>query len=129
MTTPGVEQPGAPVARPLGWFVLDLVLVCVFALVGMASHGSPLSGFLTTVWPFAVGLVLAWSVPAVRSLPLLVWPTGVVVWVGTAAVGLVLRGISGGGVSGAFPLVTVGVLALLLVGWRAVVAVAGRARR
>lgn len=129
MTTPGVEQPAAPVTRPVGWFLLDLALVCVFALVGMASHGSPLSGFLTTAWPFVVGLVLAWSVPAVRSLPLLVWPTGVAVWAGTAGVGLILRGISGGGVSGAFPLVTAGVLAVLLVGWRAVVALVRRARR
>ncbi|MDD9206610.1 DUF3054 domain-containing protein [Georgenia sp. 10Sc9-8] len=108
---------------------MDLLCVVLFALVGMTMHDSPLSGFVATVWPFAVGLLLAWFVPAVRGMPLLPWPTGVLVWAGTAGVGLVLRAVTGGGVSGAFPWVAAGVLAALLLGWRLVLSLLGRRRR
>lgn len=128
MTGQETAPPTVGARRPVAWFLLDLVLVGAFVVVGLVSHGSPLTGFAQTAWPFAVGLVLSWSVPAVRALPLLVWPTGVVVWAGTTAAGLLLRAATGGGVSGAFPLVTAVVLAVFLVGWRAVIALVRRSR-
>ncbi|WP_341360454.1 DUF3054 domain-containing protein [Georgenia sp. M64] len=112
--------------HPAWWFGIDAAAVLVFALVGMLSHGS--DGYLGIVWPFLVGLAVAWFVPAVRALPLLIWPSGVMIWVFTAGIGLALRAVSGGGMSGAFPWVTLGVLGLLLVGWRVVPEVVERRR-
>ena len=114
-------EPIVPGSRhPLKWFAIDLACVLVFTVIGMASHGSPAGEFLQTVWPFLLGLAIAWALPGVRSLPLLIWPSGVIVWAGTTVIGLALRAVTGGGVSGAFPFVTAGVLALLIVGWRVI---------
>lgn len=118
-----METPPEPVVgsfHPFKWFGLDLVCVLVFALVGVLTHGTPAGDYLQVVWPFLVGLVAAWMVPAIRALPLLIWPSGVLVWAVTTVVGLGLRWATGGGMSGAFPVVTVLVLGVLLVGWRVV---------
>jgi hypothetical protein len=116
----GPEQivPGSP--NPLRWFGIDLVCVLAFTAVGMAMHDTPASEFLLTAWPFVLGLAIAWALPGVRSLPLIIWPSGVLVWAVTTWLGLALRGVTGGGVSGAFPFVTAGVLALLIIGWRVI---------
>ncbi|GAA4434106.1 DUF3054 domain-containing protein [Georgenia halophila] len=120
-TDSSIPEPVAPTSRrPLLWFLVDLAAVLVFTVLGMAMHGTPASDFLVVLWPFVLGLAIAWALPAVRSFPLLLWPTSVIVWVATTVIGLVLRGITGGGVSGAFPFVTAVVLAALLVGWRLV---------
>ena len=46
------------------WFLLDLVLVGVFAVIGRLSHYGSLSleGWWTTAWPFLGGTVMAWVV-------------------------------------------------------------------
>lgn len=126
-----METPPEPVVgslHPFKWFGIDLVCVLVFALVGVLTHGSPLSDYLVVVWPFVVGLAAAWMVPAVRALPLLIWPSGVLVWAVTVVIGLGLRWVTGGGVTGAFPFVAAGVLAVLLIGWRVVPEVVERRR-
>ena len=116
----GPEQivPGSP--NPLRWFGVDLACVLVFTAIGMAMHGTPAGEFLLTTWPFVLGLAIAWALPGVRSLPLIIWPSGVLVWAVTTWLGLALRAVTGGGVSGAFPFVTAGVLALLIIGWRVI---------
>ncbi|MFC7405126.1 DUF3054 domain-containing protein [Georgenia alba] len=118
------EDPQAPAVppaagRPLRWFGVDLLAVVVFTVLGMVMHGTPAGDVIVVIWPFVVGLALAWAIPAVRAMPLLIWPTGVVVWASTTIVGLALRGLTGGGVTGAFPVITALVLAVLLIGWRA----------
>ncbi|MFH5822362.1 DUF3054 domain-containing protein [Georgenia sp. AZ-5] len=127
-----METDPEPVAdspvNPWWWFGLDLACVLVFALVGMLMHGSALSEYFQTAWPFVVGLAVAWMAPGTRDVPLIIWPTGVIVWAVTTAVGLALRWASGDGVSGAFPLVTAIVLAVLLIGWRVVPEVVERRR-
>ena len=50
------------------------------------------------------------------------------IWLFTVIIGLALRAVSGGGISGAFPWVTLGVLGLLLVGWRVIPEVVERRR-
>ena len=100
---------------------LDLVLVLVFAVIGRASHGEALTpgGILVTAWPFllagAVGSVLACLVLRLGWLK-----EGALVWLTTAVVGLLLRGVTGGGMAVAFIIVATTVLGVLLVGWRAV---------
>lgn len=121
------ENVASDPVHPAWWLGLDVLAVVVFTVVGMATHESG-DGFVTVLWPFVVGLAIAWTVPAVRSLPLLIWPSGVIVWATTTVVGLALRALTGGGVSGAFPWVAAGVLALLLIGWRVVPEVIERRR-
>jgi hypothetical protein len=48
-------------------------------------------------------------------------PAGIGAWLGTVAVGMVLRVVSGQGTAFAFVLVALGFLGLFLLGWRLVV--------
>ena len=108
---------------------LDLASIAVFAAVGRASHteSGGVVGVLETAWPFAAG----WAVGAVvgrfwrrpESLP-----TGAVVWITTVAGGMLLRAASGAGVQTSFVVVAATVLAILLLGWRAVTALVTRRR-
>ncbi|BCT76275.1 hypothetical protein SCMU_21170 [Sinomonas cyclohexanicum] len=103
--------------------VADLVVVLGFAATGRATHNldSPVLGVLATAWPFVVGLAAAWAALRLWRRPLSAWPTGVVVWLGTYVIGMLLRWVSGGGMAVPFLLVALGTLGVFLVGWRAVV--------
>jgi hypothetical protein len=107
---------------------LDVVAVLVFALAGRRTHHDDgvFAGLLGTAWPFGVALILGWAIARAWRSPLRVWPIGVIVWGVTVAGGLGLRALTGAGVSGAFPLVTAVVLAVFLLGWRAVAVLLGR---
>jgi len=119
----------ARLRRPAVAFVLDVVLVVVFAAVGRASHdeANPVLGALQTAWPFLVGVLVGWAV--VRTLrkewPVDVGP-GITVWFSTLVIGMVLRRLTGAGTAVAFVVVAALVLALLLVGWRALASYAAR---
>jgi hypothetical protein len=94
------------------WLVVDLLLVGVFAVIGRLSHYGALTagGWWTTAWPFLVGTLAAWVVlVAARRRPAAV-SSGVVVWVGALAGGMVLRQLSGQGT--ATPVVVVATLVL-----------------
>jgi len=110
-------------ARRSPWwaFVADLALVLAFVLIGRRSHdeGSALTGLLTTLWPFAAGLVVGWALVLVRGRSLPALGSGLVVWPATVVVGMLLRVISGQGTAVSFVVVTVAVLGVFLVGWRA----------
>jgi hypothetical protein len=125
-------------SRPVWWrrpavaLLLDVALVLVFAAVGRASHdeSSPVLGVLSTAWPFLVGTGLGWLVVRVvrRSWPLDVAP-GVTVWFATVLVGILLRHAVGSGTAVSFVVVASVVLALFLLGWRALGAYAVRRAR
>ena len=127
-----------PVSRsrlPLLVLVADLVAVVVFAAIGRASHGEDgLGGLVVTAAPFAAAALAAWATPWARAEPVSVRAGALTVGV-TAVVGLLLRwGFTGHVPPWSFVLVTVGALAVLMLGWRAVAAltrarVAGRAER
>jgi uncharacterized membrane protein YeaQ/YmgE (transglycosylase-associated protein family) len=111
-----------PVRRNLLAFIVDLVLVVVFCAIGRHSHDeSVLSGLFRTVWPFACGLVLGWLAGWLRARPAGtgIRPVGIAVWLGTLIGGMVLRVVSGQGTAVTFILVAAAVLALFLLGWRA----------
>jgi hypothetical protein len=120
---------------PLLVLVADLVAVIVFAAIGRASHGEDgLGGLLVTAAPFLVAALAAWATPWARADPVSV-RAGVLTVGVTAVLGLLLRwGFSGHLPPWTFVLVTIGSLALLMLGWRAVAAltrsrVAGRSAR
>ena len=108
----------------------DVVLVVVFVLIGRRSHeeSGAVLGLLRTAWPFLVGLGAGWLAVRAWRRPVRVWPEGVVVWLVTVALAMVLRAVSGQGVAFSFLVVTLVVLALFLLGWRAVLPLARRLR-
>src|SRR3984957_10037264 len=107
--------------RGVGWLGIDVACVLVFCAVGRRSHdeGINVAGIATTAWPFLSGTVLGWLASQAWRRPTAVIPTGVVVWLCTVAVGMLLRKATSAGVAGSFVVVASTVTALLLLGWRA----------
>lgn len=109
----------------------DAALVLLFAGLGRSSHARETSalGLLETAWPFLLGLAVTWVAARVAQHPLAPVRAGLPVWLGTVAIGLLLRAITGAGVALPFVLVATGTLALLLIGWRLIAALVRRIRR
>ena len=111
-----------------GWlaFLADCCCVLAFVIIGRASHakGESLDGIASTAWPFLAGLACGWLATRGWRRPVALAPAGVGAWLGTVAVGMVLRVVSGQGTAFAFVLVALAFLGLFLLGWR----LAGRAR-
>ena len=113
---------------------LDVVLVIVFCAIGRRSHdeANALTGLATTAWPFLSGLAVGWlaTVALYRDKfdAFLIVPTGIVVWLSTLVVGMLLRVVSSQGTAFSFIIVAGTVLAVFLVGWRAVAKIATKAR-
>ena len=110
---------------PVVTAVLDLLMVVLFAAIGRRSHeeATALSGLVHTAWPFVVGAAIGWVVTFAlyrnKFDAFLIVPTGIVVWVMTVAVGMVLRALTGQGTAGSFIIVATISTAVLLLGWRA----------
>lgn len=102
----------------------DIVCVVVFCAIGRRSHaeGLTLDGIAETAWPFLSGTVLGWLVCRGWRAPTAVVPTGVIIWLATVVVGMLLRKASSQGVATSFIVVASIVTALLLLGWRGVAA-------
>jgi len=113
--------------RP-AWLSVDVIAVLVFCAVGRRSHdeGLSITGLAATAWPFLAGTVIGWLVSRAWQRPTAVVPTGVVVWLCTVAVGTLLRKVSSAGVAASFVLVAAVVTAVLLLGWRAALALIRR---
>ncbi|MDF3305469.1 DUF3054 domain-containing protein [Rhodococcus sp. ACS1] len=113
---------------------LDVVLVIVFCAIGRRSHdeANALTGLATTAWPFLSGLAVGWlaTVALYRDKfdAFLIVPTGIVVWLSTLVVGMLLRVVSGQGTAFSFIIVAGTVLAVFLLGWRAVAKIVTKAR-
>jgi DUF3054 family protein len=115
----------------LAWLssiVTDVIGVLVFCAVGRRSHdeGLNIAGVATTAWPFLTGTIIGWLAPRAWQRPTAVVPTGVVVWLCTVAVGILLRKATSAGVAASFVLVAASVTAVLLLGWRAALALTVR---
>lgn len=105
--------------RP-AWLAVDVVGVLVFCAVGRRSHdeGVDVTGIAVTAWPFLTGTVVGWLVSRGWRRPTAVAPTGVVVWLSTVVIGMLLRKATSAGVAASFVVVATTVTALLLLGWR-----------
>jgi Protein of unknown function (DUF3054) len=103
------------------WLGIDVACVLVFCAMGRRSHdeGLNVAGIASTAWPFLSGTVVGWLVSRAWRRPTTVYPTGVVVWLCTVAVGMLLRKATSAGVAASFIVVASSVTALLLLGWRA----------
>ena len=100
--------------------VLDVACVLVFVIIGRATHvkGESLAGIASTSWPFLSGLGVGWLASRAWRRPLAIVPVGLVIWLCTVAIGMVLRVISGQGTAAGFIAVALVFLALCLLGWR-----------
>ena len=112
----------------LGWLGVDVLCVLVFCALGRRSHaeGVTVTGVAATAWPFLTGTVLGWLASRGWRRPTVVVPTGLVVWLCTVVVGMVLRKASSAGVAASFVVVAASVTAVLLLGWRAAAGLALR---
>lgn len=114
-----------PMLNPRTWvppLVIDLILVVVFAALGRRSHAEGLdaAGILGTAAPFLIALVVFSCVVVVWREPNRLWPHGVVLWIGTVALGLILRVVFGATAAVPFIIVATIVLGVLLLGRRLV---------
>jgi len=109
----------------------DIVCVLIFCTLGRRSHaeGLTVTGIAETAWPFLSGAIVGWLVSRGWRRPTALAPTGVVVWIATVAVGMLLRKASSQGVAPSFIVVASLVTALLLLGWRVAAAVISRRSR
>lgn len=102
-------------------FLIDAVLVVVFATIGRLSHSEAMtvSGIAETSWPFLAGVALGWIVAHSwkRGAPRTV-VEGLPVWVVTVVVGMLLRHAAGEGTATPFIIVATVTLAVFLLGWR-----------
>lgn len=112
-------------------FMLDAVLVVLFAALGRSEHdrAATVTGLFETAWPFLAGLAIAWLVALVWRNPTAPLRSGVPVWIGAVALGMLFRALSGQGTALPFVLVATGTLLLLLVGWRIIATLIIRARK
>ncbi|MFD1814451.1 DUF3054 domain-containing protein [Rhodococcus gannanensis] len=118
--------------KVLPFLLVDVVLVVVFCAIGRRSHdeANAVTGLLTTAWPFLGGLALGWLANEAlyrnKSRPASVVPAGIVIWLCTLVGGMLLRVVSGQGTAFSFILVAATVLAVFLLGWRALYALVSR---
>ena len=100
---------------------VDVICILIFAIVGRSSHqeATDLLGVAHTAWPFLAGGLIGTLVGRTWRHPFSL-KSGVAVWLGTVAGGMVLRVLTGAGVQLSFIVVASCVLALFLIGWRAI---------
>ncbi|MBB1032394.1 DUF3054 domain-containing protein [Dietzia sp. SLG310A2-38A2] len=112
-------------------FLLDAVLVGVFATFGRGAHseGLGIGQVWGTAWPFLVGLAVGWIVVlASRRDPATV-RSGVLVWGATLVGGMLIRGLGDGRVPHwSFMVVAALTTGVFLLSWRALRAALSRRR-
>lgn len=103
-------------------FLIDIVLVLVFALSGRHNHEESLSfaGVFDTAWPFLAALTAGWLICRLWQQPLRIFPHGICLWLITVVGGMALRIVSGDTAALPFVIVATLVLALFLLGQRVV---------
>jgi hypothetical protein len=109
----------------------DAAILVAFVGIGRRSHneGSALDEFLRVLWPFAVGLVLAYAVTQLWRSPLDL-PRAAVAWLVTVGVGETLRlAVQDRELKIGFLVVALIWFGALMVGWRYVVRRVTRRRR
>lgn len=117
--------------RAVGSLVADALAVLVFVAIGLLQHGIGLTSTSIglVAWPFVLGMLLGHL--AIRSwrAPFALWPQGVFVWAITVVAAMAIRTLFGAGTETSFVIVTAIVLAVLMLGWRAIASFVTRHER
>lgn len=96
------------------YLAIDVLAVLLFAI-------------LDTWWPFTIGTILGWIIQ--RGKQPLTFTHGAVIWVSTAATGLIFWGLRHGAIPHwSFVIVATVMSGILLLGWRGLVALFFRYR-
>jgi hypothetical protein len=103
---------------------IDVAGVLLFTGIGRAVHTGGLSfaGLVSTAWPFLTGLAVGYAILTARRLAVTSLAGGLLLWISTVTLGMVLRVVSDQGIAFAFVLVALGFLGLTVLGWRAFLA-------
>jgi Protein of unknown function (DUF3054) len=98
----------------------DAICVVVFAAIGRRSHaeGLNVTGIAETAWPFLTGTGVGWLLARGWRRPAAVAPTGLVAWLCTVTLGMLLRKATSQGTAPSFIVVASLSTAVLLLGWR-----------
>jgi hypothetical protein len=98
----------------------DAACVLVFCAIGRRSHaeGITVAGVAETAWPFLSGTAAGWLAARAWQRPTSLAPTGVVIWLSTVVVGMLLRKATSAGTAFSFVVVASLSTAILLLGWR-----------
>jgi hypothetical protein len=115
---PTDSEPGARTAALA--LAGDVACLLVFCAIGRRSHaeGITVSGVAETAWPFVSGTAVGWLLARGWRRPTALVPTGVVVWLSTVIVGMLLRRATSAGTALSFVMVASISTAILLLGWR-----------
>ena len=98
----------------------DVFVVVTFAAIGRRNHEETpgIAGLLDTAGPFLIGLALAWFAARAWTQPFSV-RTGIIVWVTTVALGMLVRRLLfDDGTAASFVIVASVFLGAFLNGWR-----------
>lgn len=101
-------------------FAADLIVVIAFVAIGRRNHDEDASfaGVLSTAAPFVLALVVSWLIGRVWLNPTNM-TSGVIVWVGTVSLGMILRRfIFDDGTATAFVIVATIFVGAFVNGWR-----------
>jgi len=101
--------------------VADLASVVLFVVIGRRSHdeGEAARELLKTLAPFLIGLVAGWTVLIATARRAVAWRSGVIVWISTVVVGMLLRRLAfNRGTALSFVVVATVFLGVFVVGWR-----------
>ncbi|MGK2867046.1 MAG: DUF3054 domain-containing protein [Mycobacterium sp.] len=114
--------------RPAAALLTDLVCVVVFCSIGRRSHaeGLTVTGIAETAWPFVTGTLAGWVAARAWQRPATLYPTGLIIWVCTVAIAMLLRKATSAGTASSFIVVASVTTAVLLLGWRAIATVLAR---
>lgn len=117
-----MPQASATRVRPATALLIDVVCVIVFCTIGRRSHaeGITVAGVAETAWPFLTGTAAGWLAARAWRQPSGLAPTGLIIWLSTVAIGMLLRKATSAGTAVSFVVVASLVTAILLLGWRAV---------
>jgi len=123
-----MPQASATGVRPATALLADVVCVVVFCTIGRRSHaeGITLAGVAETAWPFLTGTAVGWLAARAWRQPSALAPTGLIIWLSTVAIGMLLRKATSQGTAISFVVVASLVTAILLLGWRGVAAALAR---
>ena len=108
--------------RPAVAALADVACVLVFCAIGRRSHaeGITAAGIAAMAWPFLVGTAAGWSVMRAWRRPAQLVPTGLVIWLSTVVIGMLLRKATSAGTTLSFVVVAALATAIPLLGWRLV---------
>jgi hypothetical protein len=123
-----MPQASATAVRPATALLADVICVLVFCTIGRRSHaeGITIAGVAETAWPFLTGAAAGWLAARAWRQPSALAPTGLVIWLSTVVIGMLLRKATSAGTAVSFVIVASLVTAILLLGWRAAVSALAR---